>query len=77
MNHKKVYQKAIESIGDTLTIESKVNVVGSANIQRHIYCSDYDLFEEINNKSPGQIYSYFRSIYNVLGKKAQRRSCLI
>ena len=69
MNHKKVYQKAIESIGETLTIESKVNVVGSANIQRHIYYSDYDLFEEINNKSPGQIYSHFRSIYNIFREK--------
>ena len=69
MHHKKVYQKAIESIGETLTIESKVNVVGSANIQRHIYYSDYDLFEEINNKSPGQIYSHFRSIYNIFREK--------
>jgi hypothetical protein len=72
MNHKKVYQKAIESIGETLSIESKVNVVGSANIQRHIYYSDYDLFEEINNKSPGQIYSHFRSIYNIFKEKGTK-----
>ena len=65
---KKVFNKHIEKIGKTISVESKVNVVGSAKIQRSIYYSDYDLFEEIKDKIAGQLYSNFRSLYLILEK---------
>jgi len=65
---KKVFNKHIEKIGKTISVESKVNVVGSAKIQRSIYYSDYDLFEEIKDKSAGQLYSHFRSLYLIFEK---------
>jgi len=65
----KFFHEDIEKIGRVLSIESKVNVVGSAQIQRNIYYSDYDLFEEINDKTTSQIYSHFRSVYNIFRDK--------
>ena len=43
----KKFQKKINEIGKTISVESKVNIVGSASVQRSIYYSDYDLFEEV------------------------------
>ena len=41
----------IKIIGKLMSLESKVNVVGSANVKRNLYYSDYDLLQEVQGKS--------------------------
>jgi hypothetical protein len=65
----KQFNNKIEKIGSIMSLESKVNVVGSASIKRSIYYSDYDLFETIQNKTPTVILNHFRSVFNII--KAQ------
>ena len=62
----KQFNNKIIDLGKKMSIESKVNIVGSANIKRSIYYSDYDLFEKVNNKSPQLIYNHFRSLFEVI-----------
>ena len=62
----KQFNNKIIDLGKKLSIQSKVNIVGSANIKRSIYYSDYDLFEKVNNKSPQLIYNHFRSLFEVI-----------
>ena len=47
-----------------ISIESKVNVVGSASIKRSLYYSDYDLFEHVDDKSESMIYAHFLGLFN-------------
>ena len=49
--NKKLYNNKIKAIGETMSVESKINVVGSSGIKRSLYYSDYDLFENVDNKS--------------------------
>ena len=63
-NKNKLYNKNIEKIGRMISIESKINVVGSAAIKRSLYYSDYDLFEHVNDKSESMIYSHFLGLFN-------------
>jgi hypothetical protein len=62
----KQFNNKILDLGKKMSIESKVNIVGSANIKRSIYYSDYDLFEKVNNKSPQLIYNHFRSLFEII-----------
>ena len=62
----KQFNNKIIDLGKKMSIESKVNIVGSANIKRSIYYSDYDLFEKVNNKSPQLIYNHLRSLFEVI-----------
>ena len=64
----------IEKLGAIMSLESKVNVVGSASIKRNIYYSDYDLFETIKNKTPTIILNHFRSVFNII--KSQPNSVI-
>ena len=41
----------IKIIGKLLSVESKINIVGSANVKRNLYYSDYDLFQKVQGKS--------------------------
>ena len=41
---EKQYNKNITKIAKIMSLESKVNIVGSAKIKRSIYYSDYDSF---------------------------------
>ena len=63
-NKNKLYNKNIEKIGKMISIESKVNIVGSASIKRSLYYSDYDLFEQVNDKSESMIYAHFLGLFN-------------
>ena len=63
-NKNKLYNKNIEKIGKMISIESKINVVGSASIKRSLYYSDYDLFEHVNDKYESMIYSHFLGLFN-------------
>ena len=62
----KDFNNKITDLGKKLSVESKVNVVGSANIARSIYYSDYDLFEKVRNKSPRLIYNHFRALFDIV-----------
>ena len=50
MNSKEIYNN-IKIIGKLKSLESKVNVVGSANVKRNLYYSHYDLFQKVQGKS--------------------------
>jgi hypothetical protein len=62
----KEYNNAVASIGKLMSLESKVNVVGSASIKKSIYYSDYDLFEKVSGKSDTMIYNHFKSVFEVV-----------
>ena len=64
--NKKLYNNKIKAIGETMSVESKINVVGSAGIKRSLYYSDYDLFENVDNKSDRTIYNHFRSLFEII-----------
>ena len=38
----KQYNKNITKIAKLMSLESKVNIVGSAKVKRNIYAADYD-----------------------------------
>ena len=63
-NKNKLYNKNIEKIGKMISIESKINVVGSASIKRSLYYSDYNLLEHVNDKSVSMIYAHFLGLFN-------------
>jgi hypothetical protein len=50
MNEKQ-YNNNIKKIVKLMSMESKVNIVGSAKIKRNIYYSDYDSFETVKGKT--------------------------
>lgn len=62
----KLYNNAVLGIGKLMSLESKVNVVGSASIKRAIYYSDYDLFESVSGKSERTIYNHFKNVFEVI-----------
>ena len=64
MNQKE-YNNKINRLSKLMSLESKVNIVGSAKIKRSIYYSDYDNFETVKGKSINLIYNHFRSVFIV------------
>ena len=62
----KLFNNKVKKIGSIMSLESKVNVVGSASIQKSIYYSDYDLFETIQNKTSSVILNHFRSVFEII-----------
>jgi len=56
----------IKIIGKLMSLESKINVVGSANVKRNLYYSDYDLFQEVQGKSEQLIYNHFKAVFNII-----------
>ena len=63
MNSKEINNN-IKMIGKWMSLESKVNIVGSAYVKRNLYYSDYDLFENVKGKSEQLIYNHFKAIFN-------------
>jgi len=49
-----------------MSLESKVNIVGSAKIKRSLYHSDYDNYETVRGKNENMIYNHFRSVYEII-----------
>ena len=49
-----------------MSLESKINIVGSASVKRSIYYSDYDLFERVSGKSETVILNHFVSLFNII-----------
>ena len=49
-----------------MSMESKVNIVGSAKIKRNIYYSDYDSFMTVKGKTKNSIYNHFMSVFEII-----------
>jgi hypothetical protein len=49
-----------------MSLESKINIVGSANVKRNLYYSDYDLFEDVRGTSEQLIYNHFRALFDII-----------
>ena len=49
-----------------MSMESKVNIVGSAKIKRNIYAADYDSFEIVKGKNENMIYNHFKSVFEII-----------
>ena len=62
----KQYNDAVVNIGKIMSLESKVNVVGSASIKRPVYYSDYDLFENVYGKSDRAVYNHFKNVFEII-----------
>jgi Icc-related predicted phosphoesterase len=65
MNEKQ-YNNMIKKIAKIMSLESKVNIVGSAKIKRSIYYSDYDSFSTVKGKNENMIYNHFKSVFEII-----------
>jgi len=65
MNQKE-YNNKINRLSKIMSLESKVNIVGSAKIKRSIYHSDYDNYETVRGKNENMIYNHFRSVFELI-----------
>ena len=63
---EKQYNKNITKIAKIMSLESKVNIVGSAKVKRSIYYSDYDSFSTIKGKNENMIYNHFKSVFEII-----------
>jgi len=66
MNEKQFNNK-VTKIARLMSLESKVNIVGSAKIKRSIFYSDYDSFSTIKGKNENMIYNHFKSLFEIIG----------
>ena len=66
MNEKQ-YNNNIKKIVKLMSMESKVNIVGSAKIKRNIYAADYDSFETVKGKKK-ILYTTISKVYLKLSK---------
>ena len=64
--NEKLYNNNIKKIAKLMSLESKVNIVGSAKIKRSIYYSDYDSFSTIRGKNENMIYNHFKSVFEII-----------
>ena len=65
MNEKQ-YNNNIKKIVKLMSMESKVNIVGSAKIRRNIYYNDYDSFSTVKGKNENMIYNHFKSVFEII-----------
>jgi hypothetical protein len=63
---KKEYNNNIKKIAKLMSLESKVNIVGSAKVKRSIYYSDYDSFSTVRGKNENMIYNHFKSVFKII-----------
>ena len=66
MNEKE-YNNNIKKIVNLMSLESKVNIVGSAKVKRSIFYSDYDSFSTVKGKNENMIYNHFKSLFDIIG----------
>ena len=64
--YEKQYNNNKKKIVMLMSMESKVNIVGSAKIKRNIYYSDYDSFETVKGKNENMIYNHFKSVFEII-----------
>ena len=65
MNQKE-YNNNIKKIAKLMSLESKVNIVGSAKIKRSIFYSDYDSFSTVKGNNENMIYNHFKSVFEII-----------
>jgi len=65
MDSKQINNK-VKKIGKLMSLESKLNIVGSAKIKKNLWYSDYDLFENVKGKSERLIYNHFRGLFEII-----------
>jgi hypothetical protein len=66
MNEKQFNNK-VTKIARLMSLESKVNIVGSAKVKRSIFYSDYDSFSTVKGKNENMIYNHFKSVFEIIG----------
>jgi hypothetical protein len=49
-----------------MSMESKVNIVGSTKIKRNLYYSDYDSFETVKGMNENMIYNHFKGVFEII-----------
>jgi hypothetical protein len=64
--NEKLYNNKVTKIAKIMSLESKVNIVGSAKIKRSIYYSDYDSFSTVKGKNENMIYNHFKSVFEII-----------
>jgi len=64
---KKEYNNNVKKIAKLMSLESKVNIVGSAKVRRSIFYSDYDSFSTVKGKNENMIYNHFKSVFEIIG----------
>ena len=62
----KIFNHNITKLAQKMSLESKINIVGSASVKRSIYYSDYDLFKRVSGKSESVILNHFISSFNII-----------
>ena len=65
MNEKQ-FNNNIKKIARLMSLESKVNIVGSAKVKRSIFYSDYDSFSTEKGKNENMIYNHFKSLFEII-----------
>ena len=65
MNEKQ-YNNNNKKIAKLMSLESKVNIVGSTKIRRNLYYSDYDSFSTVKGKNENIIYNHFMSVFDII-----------
>ena len=63
---RKEFHNKIIKINKLMSLESKVNVVGSSKIKRNLYYSDIDSFETVKGKNVNTIYNHFKSLFEII-----------
>jgi hypothetical protein len=63
---EKQYNNKIKKIAKIMSLESKVNIVGSAKVKRSIFYSDYDSFSTVKGKNENMIYNHFKSVFEII-----------
>jgi len=66
MNNRE-YNNNIKKIAKLMSLESKINIVGSAKIKRSVFYSDYDSFSTVKGKNENMIYNHFKSLFEIIG----------
>lgn len=62
------YTKDLQYIFNTLSINKKYKVVGSANLKPILYNSDYDLIENDKGITPNEMYQSFKHKFKIAKK---------
>jgi len=63
---QKEYNNHITKINRLMSLESKVNIVGSASVRRNVYYSDIDSFGIVRGKTVNRIYNHFKSLFQII-----------
>ena len=63
---EKQYNNNIKKIVKLMSMESKVNIVGSARIRKNLYYSDYDSFSKVKGMNENMKYNHFKSVFEII-----------